>query len=172
MNPSLLAVGVVATGAPGVSLCPVSSESAAAKNVKPALAASSDSPFLSDSSQPTQFDKVLAVAKLHSSDDALSGEEPLAVSQENQDEPELATEDCNLLAVQAADLGQLVALIASPVANVTVGKGEAIEINPDKSESTAQGVLQPRSNPAPLISVLPDSELPLVALSAAGSNIA
>lgn len=171
MNPSLLAVGVVATGAPGVSVCPVSSESAATKNVKQSLIASPDSPFLSDSSQPTQFDKVLAVAELHSSDDALSGEGPLVVSQENQDEPELATEDCNLLAVPATDLGQLAVLIASPVANVAVGEGGAMKINADKSEAAPQGGLQPQNNPAPLISVLPDSELPLVTLSAAGSNI-
>jgi hypothetical protein len=174
MNPSLLAVGIVVPGAQSVSVCPVSSESAATKNVKQSLTASSDSPFLSDSSQPTQFDKVLAVAELHSSDDALSGEGPLAVSQENQDEPELATEDCNLLAVPATDLAQLVTPIASPVVPLPSCEsekgGEAAKIDPDESVSTPQGELQPQ-NTAPLISVLPDSELSLVTLSAAGSNI-
>jgi flagellar hook-length control protein FliK len=177
MNPSLLAVDIVVSGAPGVSVCPVSSGSAATRNVKQSLIASSDSPFLSGSSQPTQFDKALAVAELHSSDDALSREGPLAVSQENQDEPELVTEDCPFLAVQATDLVQFAAPVASPAAPVfafaerTGGEGEAAIID---NPSPPQGELQPQNNPAPLISMPPDSGLSLVTIPspAPGLNVA
>ena len=167
MNPSLLAVDIVVPGAPGV--CPVSPKSAATGNVKQSLIASSDSPILSGSSQPTQFDKVLAVAKLHSSDGALSGEAAPPVSQENQDKPELAAEDCNFLTVQAAGLAQLaapVASLAAPVSAFAESTG-----GEDVAAKVPQGEAQPQNKPAPLINMLPDSKLSLAALPTPGLNV-
>ena len=162
MNPNLLAVGIVVPGAPSVSVCLVSTKSAATRNLKQSLTAQSDGFSLSGSSQPTQFDSVLR-EKVVSQD-----------LQKDHDEPKLATENSGFPAVQVADPAQLAAPVASQVTTVsaftksTGGEGEAAKI--DKL-STPQGEPNPQDNPAPLINVPPDSGLSLVSLPVSGLDV-
>jgi flagellar hook-length control protein FliK len=89
------------------------------------------------------------------------------VSQENQDKPELATEDRNILAVLTPDSAQLVMPEASPIANVTIGKQIATKIG---NLSQDQAGPEPQNDPASLINMSPDSKLSVVPLPSPSLN--
>lgn len=192
MNMSMLVADIALPAAAGVgAVSPlvsteraVAGKFAATENAEGSLVASSDSPVLSGSSQPTQFDKVFAAAKLRGSDGALSGEVAGPASQENQDKQEPAAEDSDFLLTDIAGGGQTIGLaqsfdnispqdpfremvsnvepLAVPITSPDVSVFAFAQSTgaEDEAAKTLQRELQPQNNPAPLVGMSPDFTLP------------